>query len=141
MENPLAARRGPAELGLAEIGPFPLTLRDVFTNTHVLDVTPETTIAEVKELLRAAKGESREYVDAVVLLHERKPLSDDSTVGSHGLSRETTVGLSTQDAAHGRTRREIGEAEAALELPRPGDAQQRRRGVLLRLTAARKRCQ
>ena len=44
MENPLA---------IVERGTFPLTLRDVFANTHIVEVAPETTISEVKELLRA----------------------------------------------------------------------------------------
>ena len=57
---------------------------------------------EVKELLRAAKREPVEYADSLVLLYNQRPLDDDSTVGSHGLSRETIVGLSNQDAARGR---------------------------------------
>ena len=35
--------------------PFPLTLRDIFTNEHTVQVSPETKVFEVKELLRAAK--------------------------------------------------------------------------------------
>ena len=35
-----------------------------------------------------------------------QPLADESTVGSHGLSRTTTVTLSNQDARKGRARRE-----------------------------------
>jgi hypothetical protein len=171
MENPLAgaARNGPSEVAMVEVGPFPLTLRDVFTNTHVVDVTPATKVFEVKELLRDAKKvqaeaelssarehlvqiesevsraqesaqaaqlaalaaekaaaaeqiarfeeqarelESLDYLDALVL-HSQEPLDDDGTVGSHGLSRETTVGISNKDAAQGRARREIREAEAA----------------------------
>ena len=81
-----AARDAPAGMGMAEGGPFPLTLRDVFTNTHVVQVTPETKIWEVKELLRAAKREPVEYADSLVLLYNQRPLDDDSTVGSHGLS-------------------------------------------------------
>jgi len=156
MENPLA---------IVERGTFPLTLRDVFANTHVVEVAPETTIFEVKELLRAAKTDAElsaarerlaqivaraqdktqlaarevqkaayreeidaiarleeqarelestaldlsvralDYLDAHVLLHNGEPLDDDSTVGSHGLSRETIVGISNQDVAKGRERR------------------------------------
>ena len=157
MENPLA---------IVERGAFPLTLRDVFANTHVVEVAPETTISEVKELLRAAKTDAElsaarerlaqivaraqdktqlaareaqkaayreeidviarleeqarelestpaldlsvralDYLDAHVLLHNGEPLDDDSTVGSHGLSRETIVGISNQDVAKGRERR------------------------------------
>ena len=65
-ENPLPAA-APPDIALAA-GPFPLTLRDMFTNTHTVQVTPETKVFEVKELLRAAKGESVEYVDAMALL-------------------------------------------------------------------------
>ena len=174
MENPLA---------IVERGTFPLTLRDVFANTHFVDVAPETTISEVKELLRAAKTDAElsaarerlaqivaraqdktqlaareaqkaayreeidviarleeqarelestalhlsevvsarlspldylarlprsttlDYHDAHVLLHNGEPLDDDSTVGSHGLSRETIVGISNQDVAKGWERR------------------------------------
>ena len=46
-----------------------------------------------------------DYLDAHVLLHNGEPLDDDSTVGSHGLSRETIVGISNQDVAKGRERR------------------------------------
>ena len=156
MENPLAK---------AERGTFPLTLRDVFANTHIIEVAPETTISEVKELLRAAKTDAElsaarerlaqivaraqdktqlaareaqkaayreqidaiarleeqtrelestaldpsvralDYLDAFVLLHNGDPMDDDSTVSSHGLSRETIVGISNQDVAKGRERR------------------------------------
>eukprot|EP01045_Picozoa_sp_COSAG04_P002279 COSAG04_NODE_81_length_27945_cov_46.142821_22_plen_773_part_00 len=167
MENPLAgaARRlggGAGGEQEGEIGPFPLTLKDMFTNTHVVDVAPETKIHKVKELLRDVKkaqadeelssardrlaqieSEQREqqvdedqaqlaareaqkvaaaehvaqreaqareldsldFVDSVVLLYDQNPLDDETTVGSHGLSRETTVGISSQDVAKGRERR------------------------------------
>ena len=95
MENPLAE----------EAGPFPLTLRDIFTNSYVVEVRPEMPVFEVKELVRAAKGESIEFVDAAVLLFDGQPLDDESTVGSHSLSRRTTVTLSNQDASKGRERR------------------------------------
>ena len=86
-ENPLAASADDPEAGT-----FPLSLRDVFMKTVVVDVTPETKMYEVKEAVRVAKGEEgMEYLDAMVLLYEHQPLDDDSTVASHGLSRETIV--------------------------------------------------
>ena len=102
MDIPLIGIAVPA----AEVGPFPLTLKDMFTNTHAVQVTPETKVFEVKELLRAAKGESVEYVDAMALLYNRQPLDDDSTVGSHGLTEGTTVTLSmAQHPERGRAMR------------------------------------
>ena len=50
-----AAAPPPGGMELAEMGPFPLTLKDIFTNTHTVRVSPETKVFEVKELLRAAK--------------------------------------------------------------------------------------
>ena len=90
-ENPLA-------IELQEVGPFPLTLKDMFTNTHTVRVGPETKVFEIKELLRAAKGEPVEYVDAMALLYNQDTLDDDSTVGSHGLTEGTTVTLSMAQA-------------------------------------------
>eukprot|EP01045_Picozoa_sp_COSAG04_P024342 COSAG04_NODE_3024_length_3267_cov_2.198548_4_plen_450_part_00 len=209
----LACRAGrlcPRRVSDTRRSSFPLTLRDVFNNTHVLDVTPQTKIFEVKELLRVAKkaqvqtelafakerlaqmesamardadkdelareaerllhnqsplddditvsdvldrlaveklaaaeqvarleAQAREvlprllappiyshllprrssidYLDALVLLYNGEALDDDGTVGSHGLSRETVVGLSMQDPAKGRQRRRerLREARAA----------------------------
>ena len=47
IENPLA-RAAPA-------APFPLTLKDMFTNSYVVEVRPEMPVHEVKELVRTAK--------------------------------------------------------------------------------------
>ena len=105
VENPLADEGPGSDIEQPDAGTFPLTVRDMFTNTHVVEVTPETRIFEVKELLRAEKDESMDYLDALVLLHNREPLDDEATVGSHGLSWETTVGISNQDPAKGRERR------------------------------------
>ena len=104
VENPLADEGPGSDIEQPDAGTFPLTVRDMFTNTHVVEVTPETRIFEVKELLRAEKDESMDYLDALVLLHNREPLDDEATVGSHGLSWETTVGISNQDPAKGRER-------------------------------------
>ena len=106
-QNPLAASADDPEAGT-----FPLSLRDVFMKTVVVDVTPETKMYEVKEAVRVAKGEEGvEYLDAMVLLYEHQPLDDDSTVASHGLSRETIVTLSaTSDVTKGRALREGGDA-------------------------------
>ena len=89
----------------------------MFTNTHTVQVTPETKVFEVKELLRAAKGESVEYVDAMALLYNQGTLEDASTVGSHGLTESTTVTLSmSQDPERGRAmRRKRGERETSDE--------------------------
>ena len=103
------------ELVEREGQPWPLTLRDMFGATVVVQATNGTTVREAKELVRIAKSESAEYLDAAVLLYNQQPLADDTTVGSHGLTRETTVTLSTQDPTRGRARREIRETEAALE--------------------------
>ncbi len=127
MEQSLLGAAAPPPIGLelAEMGPFPLTLRDIFTNTHTVHVGPETKVFEVKEMLRAAKGESIEYVDAMALLYNQQPLDDDSTVGSHGLTEGTTVTLSMAQAPErGRAmRRERG--ERALR----GAEEQQRRAV------------
>ena len=69
---------------------------------------------EVKELLRAAKSESIDYVDGLVLLYSGQPLGDETTVGSHMLSRETTVMMSNQDVAKGRAAR-MERGERALQ--------------------------
>ena len=55
MENPLAADGPPPEIELQETGPFPLTLRDMFTNSYVVEARPEMPVHEVKELVRAVK--------------------------------------------------------------------------------------
>ena len=56
MENPLAADGPPpADIELQEVGPFPLTLKDMFTKTYVVDAHPEMTIREVKEAVRVEK--------------------------------------------------------------------------------------
>lgn len=160
MENPLAADGPAADIELQEVGPFPLTLNDMFTNSYVVEARPEMPVHEVKELVRDVKKEdaegklaaareglaqleaeaaraqakpelaalearkaesagqiarleeqvreveSVEFLDAALLLYDGQPLDDDSTVGSHGLSRTTTVTLSNQDARKGRARRE-----------------------------------
>ena len=186
MENPLAK---------AERGTFPLTLRDVFANTHIVEVAPETTISEVKELLRAAKTDAElsaarerlaqivaraqdktqlaareaqkvayreqidviarleeqtrelestaldpsvralDYLDAFVLLHNGDPLDDDSTVSSHGLSRETIVGISNQDVAKGRERRRE-RAERARRESLAAEREAKQKKVLAACTTA-----
>ena len=60
MENPLAADGPPAYIELQEVGPFPLTLKDMFTNSYVVEARPEMRVHEVKELVRAAKKEEAE---------------------------------------------------------------------------------
>ena len=55
MENPLAADGPPADIELQEVGPFPLTLKDMFTNSYVVDAHPEMSIREVKEAVRVEK--------------------------------------------------------------------------------------
>eukprot|EP01045_Picozoa_sp_COSAG04_P013240 COSAG04_NODE_929_length_9364_cov_4.141932_1_plen_677_part_10 len=67
--------------------------------------------AQLRAARRAAPGavevsDLARFLDAAVLLFDGQPLDDDSTVGSHGLSRTTTVTLSSQDARKGRERRE-----------------------------------
>ena len=52
-QNPLAIELGDIEV--QEVGPFPLTLKDMFTKTYVVDAHPEMTIREVKELVRVEK--------------------------------------------------------------------------------------
>ena len=52
-QNPLAIELG--EIELQEAGPFPLTLKDMFTKTYVVDAHPEMTIREVKEAVRVEK--------------------------------------------------------------------------------------
>ena len=37
MENPLAADGPAADIELQEVGPFPLTLNDMFTNSYVVE--------------------------------------------------------------------------------------------------------
>ena len=49
-------------------GAFPLTLRDMFTNTHTVEVNPQTKVFQVKELLRAAK-----HAEAQAALAEARP--------------------------------------------------------------------
>ena len=53
--DPLAADGPAADIELQEAGPFPLTLKDMFTKTYVVDAHPEMTIREVKELVRVEK--------------------------------------------------------------------------------------
>jgi len=77
VENPLADEGPGSDIEQPDAGTFPLTLRDMFTNTHVVKVTPETRIFEVKELLRAEKDESMDFLDTLVLLHNREPLDDE----------------------------------------------------------------
>ena len=86
---------------------FPLTLQDMFTNRFVVEVTPRTSIHEVKELLRLQKDGPVESVDTMLLLFDTQPLDDDTTVGSHGLSAETTVTISNQNPARGREQRRL----------------------------------
>ena len=102
---------GQANLELEELG-FALTLRDVFTNTVTVEVRPSMRICDVKKLVRAAKNESLDYLDGLVLLHDKQLLPDDATVAECGLSAETIVGISGQDAAKGRELRLQREAEA-----------------------------
>ena len=59
-DNPLAADGPPADIELQEAGPFPLTLKDMFTNSYVVEARPEMPVHEVKELVRAAKKEEAE---------------------------------------------------------------------------------
>ena len=87
--------------------PFPLTLQDMFTRRFVVEVTPRTRVFEVKELVRLQKAEPVESVDTMLLLFDTQPLDDDTTVGSHGLSAETTVTLSNQNPAKGREQRRL----------------------------------
>ena len=136
-----AAAPPPGGMELAETGPFTLTLKDIFTNTHTVRVSRETKVFEVKELLRAAKNEAVEYVDAMALLYDGQPLDDDSTVGSHGLTRTTIVTLSmTQDPELGRAmRRERGErALAAAEAERARAEEEAAAEVAERARAAAK---
>ena len=67
---PLAAPAPiPAQVEAEMSGAFTLTLKDMFTNTHTVQVTPETKVFEVKELLRA----NVPYVDAIKALLEAHP--------------------------------------------------------------------
>ena len=62
-ENPLAAAPPPdIELAAAadEAGAFALTLKDMFGKTETVQVSVETKVFEVKELLRAAKASEAE---------------------------------------------------------------------------------
>ena len=67
-------------------------------------VCPTRTGHKVVRAHHGLKTASR-HLDAFVLLHNGDPMDDDSTVSSHGLSRETIVGISNQDVAKGRERR------------------------------------
>ena len=109
----VTSRQQQAELAAGP--PFTLTLKDMFGKMHTVQVSAGTKVFEVKERLRAAKGESVEYVDAMALLYNQGTLEDDSTVASHGLTESTTVTLSTsQDPERGRAmRRERGDGSAA----------------------------
>eukprot|EP01045_Picozoa_sp_COSAG04_P015137 COSAG04_NODE_1177_length_7916_cov_13.807599_6_plen_730_part_00 len=59
-DNPLAADGPPADIELQEAGPFPLTLKDMFTNAYVVEARPQMPVHEVKELVRTAKKEEAE---------------------------------------------------------------------------------
>ena len=117
LESGQSATTQQQQAELAAGPPFTLTLKDMFGKMHTVQVSAGTKVFEVKERLRAAKGESVEYVDAMALLYNQGTLEDDSTVGSHGLTESTTVTLSmSQDPERGRAmRRERGEREASAE--------------------------
>ena len=72
MENPLAADGPPAYIELQEVGPFPLTLKDMFTNSYVVDAHPEMTILQVKEAvlvekeLRLVRAEKQREAEAAL---------------------------------------------------------------------------
>ena len=117
LESGQSATTQQQQAELAAGPPFTLTLKDMFGKMHTVQVSAGTKVFEVKERLRAAKGESVEYVDAMALLYNQGTLEDDSTVGSNGLTESTTVTLSTsQDPERGRAmRRERGDGSAAEE--------------------------
>ena len=59
-QNPLAADGPAADIELQEAGPFPLTLKDMFTNSYVVEARPGMPVHEVKELVRVVKKEEAE---------------------------------------------------------------------------------
>ena len=59
--------------------------------------------------------ESVEFLDAAVLLFDGQPLDDERTVGSHGLSRTTTVTLSQDPHTHAYKSREKNSASVSAE--------------------------
>ena len=128
LESGQSATTQQQQAELAAGPPFTLTLKDMFGKMHTVQVSAGTKVFEVKERLRAAKGESVEYVDAMALLYNQGTLEDASTVGSHGLTESTTVTLSmSQDPERGRAmRRERGE-RALREVEEREVAEERRR--------------